>query len=195
MAEYAMGAGAGLSMLGGVLGSQAAVSGAEASAQGALMQGRATADAAFFNAGQYEYQALIDERNRTIALQQAQADALDTRRKSAAINGQIRAAYGTNGLALEGSPLDVLMAGFVEQELDVKKILYTGEVVAAGLTDQAAQARAQASMLRYSGSAALTAGNVAAAAARTAGGYASAASLIAGAGGAAQSFIRPSGAR
>ena len=193
MAEYAMGGSAALSMLGGVVGSQAATSGAEDTAQGLLMQGRAKADSDFFNAGQYDFQALVDERNRGLALQQAAADAKDLRVKHVAEIGQIRSAYGWSGLSIEGSPLDVLEATAIEQNLDVEKTLYAGDVVAAGLTDQAAQARAQASMLRYSGSYALTAANVAAAAARRGGGYASATALISGATGAFKSFTPPTG--
>lgn len=187
MGEYAAGGSAAMSMIGGIVGSQAAISGAEAQAQGIFSKGRAEADSAFFNAGQFEFQALIDERDRSIALQQAQSDAKDLRVKHVAEMGAIRAAYGWSGLSLEGSPLDVLEATAIEENLDTNKTLYAGEVVAAGFTDKAAQARAQASMLRYSGSYALTAANVGAAAARTAGGYASATALISGASGAFKS--------
>jgi hypothetical protein len=202
-----MGVGAASSLAGGVVGAKGAQAGAaeaqrgaEVAAQGALFTGQANRDANYFNAGQYDFQALIDERNREIALAQAVSDTRDTRRKSAAVNGQIRAAYGANGLALEGSPLDVLMAGFVEQELDVEKILYQGEIVAAGLTDQAAQARAQASMLRVTGDNALIAARYQASSSRAAGASArsigdmqSAAALIGGVGGAARSYTVPTG--
>jgi len=92
----------------------------------------------------------------------------------------------------------VLMAGFIEQELDVEKILYQGEIVAAGLTDQAAQARAQASMLRVTGDNALIAADYRARSARASGASArqigdlqSAAALIGGVSGAARSFTVP----
>jgi len=192
-AEAASGGSAGLSILGGFVAADAARSGAENQAQGILASSRAKADAEFFNAGQYEYQALIDERNRGIALEQMWSDIHDQTKKNIAQFGQIRAAYGASGLSLEGSPLDVLEATAVEQSLDVEKTLYTGEVVAAGLTDQAAQARAQASLLRYSASNTLTAGNMGAASARSAGAYQSAAAIISGFAGAAKSFTVPTG--
>lgn len=187
MAEYAAGGSAGLSVIGGFVGADAARSGAETTATGLMMKGQAEHDAAYFNAGQYEYQALIDERDRAIALDQAASDAADSRMKAAAVNGQIRTAYGSSGLALEGSPLDVLQANAIEQGLDTKKILYSGDVVAAGLTDKANQARAQASLLRYVGDNALTAARYGASSARLAGQYASATSIISGFAGAAKS--------
>jgi len=89
-----MGASALTSMAGGVVGGKGAQAGAaeaqrgaEVAAQGALFEGKATRDANYFNAGQYDFQALIDERNREIALAQAVADTKDTRRKAAAVNG------------------------------------------------------------------------------------------------------------
>lgn len=184
---------AGLSMLGGIVGASGAMEGAESQAQGILAASRAKADADFFNADQFEFQAKINERDRVIALDQMWMDIHDQTKKNIAQFGQIRAAYGTSGLSLEGSPLDVLEAAAVETSLDTEKTLYTGEVVSAGLTDRAAQARAQASLLRYSASNTLSAGLVGAAGARNAGAYQAAASIIAGAGGAAKSFTVPTG--
>jgi len=180
-------------MVGGIIGASGAMEGANQQAQGILAANRAKADADFFNADQFDFTAKVAERDRGIALEQMWSDIHDTTKKSIAQLGQIRAAYGASGLSMEGSPLDVLEAAAVEQSLDVKKTLYTGEVVAAGLTDRAAQARAQASLLRYSASNTLSAGVIGAAAARNAGAYQAASSIIAGASGAARSFTAPTG--
>lgn len=186
-------AAAGLSMLGGIIGAVGAQEGAAASAKGLRQQAAAKAAADNFNAGQFDFTAKIAERDRGIALEQMWSDIHDTTKKSIAQLGQVRAAYGASGLSMEGSPLDVLEAAAVEQSLDINKTLYTGEVVAAGLTDRAAQARAQASLLRYSANNALAAGEIGANAALTAGAYQAASSIIAGASGAARSYTAPTG--
>lgn len=184
---------AGASILGGIVGAMGAQEGAAGQARGLRQQAAAKAASDRFNADQFDFTAKIAERDRGIALEQMWSDIHDTTKKNIAQIGQIRTAYGTSGLSMEGSPLDVLEAAAVEQSLDVNKTLYTGEVVAAGLTDRAAQARAQASLLRYSANNALAAGEIGANAALTAGAYQSATSLISGFSGAARSYTVPTG--
>lgn len=188
-----MGASAGLSVLGGIFGAAGASEGAATQAAGIRQAAAAKAASDRFNADQFDFTAKIAERDRGIALEQMWSDIHDTTKKGIAQFGQIRAAYGASGLSMEGSPLDVLEAAAVEQSLDINKTLYTGEVVAAGLTDKAAQARAQASLLRFSADNALAAGSLGASAALTAGAYQSATSLISGFAGAARSYTVPIG--
>lgn len=158
--------GAGLSLAGGFMGA----AGAKASAE-------ATARAAEANAQISEVRAAEAERNRGIALDKAAMEVRDSRVKSRAVMGQVRAAYGASGLAMDGSPLDVIAATAGEQELDVEKILYRGDLEGVALTDQANSFRAQAQVYRMGGQAAITAG-----------GYSMAANILSGFGGAVKSF-------
>jgi hypothetical protein len=159
-------AGAGLSIAGGYLG-----------AEGARAEGNAKQQAAEANASLMEVRALEAERNRGIALDKAQMEVRDAKVKNRAMLGSIRAAYGASGLAMDGSPLDVIQATATEQELDVEKILYRGDVEAIGLTDQATSFRTQANIYRMGGNAA-----------QIAAGYNAATSILAGYSGAVKSL-------
>jgi len=186
--DYMALAGAGMSLAGGITGAMGSQSGGAATAEGARRKAQAEAAAARFNAAQFEFTADIADRDRVIAGQQTMADVYDINRKNVAQIGQIRAAYGWSGLSMEGSPLDIIEASAIEQDLDIRKTLYTGEVVAAGLQDRANQARAQASLLRYTADNAIFAGDFAASGAGTAANFSSAAALLGGVGGAFKSF-------
>jgi len=135
---------AGISMLGGIFGAMG--SGQQSAAQAA--QYRAQAQAGQFNASMLETRALEAERNRGIAYEKAEMEARDLRVKNRAVIGQVRAAYGANGLSMDGSPLDVLQATAVEQELDVEKVLYAGDLAALEQTDKAGSFRQQAQLAR-----------------------------------------------
>lgn len=174
------GAAAATSLIGGGIGAQGAKQQAEATAA----SGRFNADMLDYRAQMYELQAAIYKRNRDLAWLQAREAARDKGKVLAATMGSVRAAYGANGLSLEGSPLDVLEATAREGYLDINKELYKGDVAATALTDQANMAtveaglsREQATMARYGADVSISAGNTAAMA-----------SLISGVGGAASSF-------
>lgn len=133
----------------------ASAAGAISSAQGAQAAGQGQAQAAYakaqsnrYNAQILDTRALEAERNRGIAYDKAASEVSDTRVKNRAVQGQIRAAYGANGLSAEGSVLDVLQATAVEQEMDVAKILYRGDLEGVSQTDQAASFRQQAALAR-----------------------------------------------
>lgn len=172
----AAGGSAALSVIGGIIG-----------AQGAQMEGQAAAQAAETNAKAMEYraqyqdqQAKIFLRNRGLALMLGNERALDVRKKNDALLGSIRASYGANGLAMEGSPLDVIEAQAREGSLDVHKELYQADVTAAGFSDaasgatvEATMSRNQAALARYGGATAQVAAN-----------YKSAAAMISGLSGA-----------
>ncbi len=138
-----------LPLLGGIIG-----------AGGAKQQAEATAKAAYGNAQILDVRAAEAERNRGIALANAQMEVRDARVKNRAVIGQVRAAYGASGFAMEGSPLDVIEATASEQELDVEKILYRGDLTSIGLTDQASSFRQQAQIYRMGGEAAIETGRI-----------------------------------
>ena len=101
------------------------IAGAAMSAYGAVQQANAQKQAAQFN-------AKLNERNATIALDQAGADALRVRRNAAQIQGSAVAGYGASGVALEGSPLDVLGASAEQASLDESTVRYKGTLKAMG---------------------------------------------------------------
>lgn len=106
-------------------------------AMGALAEGRAKEAAANTNAAIAGYNRDVALRNRGIVLSQADADAKDSQRELTRNLSSIRAAYGANGLALEGSPIDVINDTATEKSYDTAKILYKGEIQGAGYTDEA----------------------------------------------------------
>lgn len=106
-------------------------------AVGAMMEGEAKQAAAQQNANIADYNRQVSLRNRGVVLSQAQADAKDSQRELQRNLATIRTAYGASGLALEGSPIDVMNDVAKEKSYDTTKILYKGDVQAAGYTDEA----------------------------------------------------------
>lgn len=153
----------------------ASVAGGVIASQGAQQAAAGQAKAGYYNANAFDNAASASERNANIARSNARLEAQDQRVKNRAVQGQIRAAYGSSGLSIDGSPLDVLEATAVEQELDVDKILYRGDVTALGEEDKAQSYRAQAELARMGAGNSLVAGN-----------YASATALLGGFSGAAK---------
>lgn len=171
---------AGASVAGGIVGA----AGAEEQAAATAASGRFNAQMLDYRAELYDLQSNILKRNRAMALMQAGEAARDKGKVLAATMGSVRAAYGANGLSIEGSPLDVLEATAREGQLDISKELYKGDVAATALTDQANMAtveaglsRNQANMARYGADMAIEAGNIGALA-----------SLLSGAAGATSAF-------
>lgn len=114
------------------------------SAAGAMSAGQAQANASV-------YEAQVAQRNAKIARNQAETDQEDQRRENRRQMGAMRAAYGASGLELAGSPLDVLADTAIEQELDVARIGYRGELRAIGEKDKADAALAAASNAKKAG--------------------------------------------
>lgn len=108
-----------IGLIGGVISAVGAI-------QGAMVQ-QATA----------EYNAEVAQNTASAISAQTYNEITDKRRENRRQLGVIRAAYGQNNLSLAGSPLDVLEDTTVEQEYDVAKIKYQGEVKAQGYRDQA----------------------------------------------------------
>lgn len=93
----------------------------------------------------------IMERNAQLARQQAAEEARRIREAGARVGGQQRTAFGAAGVAVEGTPLDVLGDTQQTVELDALTALYGGRVEASNLEYQAQVNRQQASYLRRSG--------------------------------------------
>lgn len=111
---------------------------------GAIQSANATSAAA-------EYNAKVAKRNRAAALDQTEAAMRDKRLENSRQMGAIRAAYGSSGLQLDGSPLDVLEDTAVEQAYDVSKIKYKGRMQAAGYSEQAALFKLEAKSAKTAG--------------------------------------------
>lgn len=114
------------------------------SAIGAIQQANAAADAA-------DYEAAVKERNRRAILAQTDTETEDKRRDNRRQIAAIRTAYGASGLALEGSPLDVLEDTMIEQETEVERVRYSGKMKAMGYGEEATLARMRADSARSAG--------------------------------------------
>lgn len=114
------------------------------SAIGAISAGNAQADA-------YRYQAQVADQNATAARQQAQTAALIQQEQAKRTMGATIAAYGASGIAMEGTPLDVLANSASQAERDRQQIIYKGEMQAAGYNNQAEMDRSSASNAQSQG--------------------------------------------
>lgn len=113
-----------------------AAAAAAMTAASSIQQGRQAQASAQFNSD-------MMNRNATIARQQAAAEEEKHRRLGYMRQGAARAAYGASGVAMEGSPLDVLEQSAAQEELDALNIRYRGEIGA-----QSAEGQGQLSRMR-----------------------------------------------
>jgi len=120
------------------------VAGTALTALGAVSSAQAQSNAARYN-------AQLAERNAQISRQQAAAQEERQRRQAYLQQGAARAAYGTAGVDLEGSPLDVLEQNALQSELDAQTIRWKGEVGAFGYEGEASLNRSRASSAVASG--------------------------------------------
>lgn len=95
---------------------------------GVLNSAAAASAAAEYDAKTQERDAVIADQNRKAMADQNRIAADDARRNNRRAMSSVRAAYGTSGLGMEGSPLDVLEDTAVEQELDTRRTEYEGRV-------------------------------------------------------------------
>lgn len=95
--------------------------GAVVSAAGSLFSGMMQAQAYKAQAAQHERQAQI-ERDRGIFESQRE------RERHRRIAGEQRAAYLASGVALEGTPTDVIIDSGQENEIDVQTIKYGAQI-------------------------------------------------------------------
>lgn len=114
------------------------------SAVGSLASASAQANAAKFN-------AQVAKQNRVAVLEQTFTEVEDQRAKNRKMLGAMRAAYGANGLEMNGSPLDVVSDTTTEMEYDVAKTKYIGKMKAVGYANQAKLYEAEAKSAKTAG--------------------------------------------
>jgi hypothetical protein len=102
------------------------VIGAVEEADARASQARASAEAAEFNRKAAERNQIIADQHRILEVRAAQNDAEDKRRESRRKTSELRSVFGARGIALEGSPLDVLADAGEELELGVARTEYKG---------------------------------------------------------------------
>jgi len=132
-------------------------------ALGAIQSANAQAAAAEYNAKISERNAVIADQNRKQAVETSEIAASDKRRENRRVLASMRAAYGTSGLDLAGSPLDVLEDTAVEQELDTQRVRYEGRLRAREGAIQMLGLHEDATLSLMEGKAAKTAGYIGAA--------------------------------
>lgn len=130
---------------------------AAVAAIGAVNQGNAAAGAA-------KYNATMAKANASAARYQAAEEEKRLRVASRKQIGAMRAAYGASGVAMTGSPLDVLEESAYTAELDALNIRHAGELRALGLN-------AEAKLQGYYGRAAQVSSGIGAASSLLRGGY------------------------
>jgi hypothetical protein len=104
----------------------------------------------------YDYNAQVEERNAQIARDQAAYDASQQEKKTRQVIAAQRVAYSAGGFTMAGTALDTLRQSATEGEMDRMAILYGGDV-------ESANRKSAATLARYQGKAAKTAGTYAAA--------------------------------
>ena len=114
------------------------------SAGGALVQGQQQQQMANYQAKAYEQQAQADAQ--ASAFEQAQEKHKQGLQQAAA-----RAAVGASGVAVAGSPTEVLAANARQNQLDLKAIQFGSQIRQNNL-------RTQADISKFSGKQAMTAG-------------------------------------
>ena len=126
------------------MGPEAFLISAAVGALGAVQEARASAAASEFN-------ARVADNNAVIAEQNAAADERKQRRQASREMASSRARIGAAGVALEGSPLDVLEDQALEAELDALNIRYGGRLQARNYRSQAELDRSRARSARTQG--------------------------------------------
>lgn len=128
------------------------------SAVGAIQAGNAQAAAAQRDAAIAERNQKIADQDRIQAIRTAEINAEDKRRANKRQLASMRAAYGTSGFELAGSPVEVLADASVDMALDERRVAYEGQVrnregalQMLYLQEDAAQSRASASNYKRAG--------------------------------------------
>lgn len=105
-------------------------------AAGQIYSAMAQKQAADYNAKVYEAEAAAETQKS------ASEEAVHREKVKSLISSQ-RAKYGMSGVAMTGSPLDVISETAGKGELDALAIRYGGEVAAAAANSKAAASRSQ----------------------------------------------------
>lgn len=104
-------------------------------AVGGVVSAIGARQAASAEADRFRYEQQVAQRNETIASQDrimairtSQIESDDKKRAHRRELASIRASYGTTGLEMTGSPLEVLTDSSIEMALDQRRIEFEGEV-------------------------------------------------------------------
>lgn len=146
----------------GVLAAVATVASGAISAIGAIQSANAQAAAAEYNAKIDQRNAAIADANRKTIQQQTEFDVEDKRRENARTLASIRAAYGTSGLDLAGSPLDVIEDTALELNTDLQRVDYEGRMKARDAAMQSQTSRESSVLHKMEAKSAKTAGIISA---------------------------------
>jgi hypothetical protein len=130
---------------------------------GAIASANAQAAAAEYNAKVQERNSVIAEQDRQTDVHTARLAAEDTQRNNRRVLASMRAAYGTSGFEMAGSPLDVLEDTAIEQAMDVRRIESEGYSRSREGSIKSMGLREDANLKRMEGKAAKTAGYIGAA--------------------------------
>lgn len=106
----------------------ATVIGGAVSAMGAIQAGKAQEAAANRDAAISERNKVIANQDRIQSVRTAELAAEDKRRENRRQFAAMRAAYGSSGFDLAGSPLDVLADTATDMALDERRVSYEGTV-------------------------------------------------------------------
>lgn len=113
-----------------------AVAGSLAGAAGTLMAGQQAASVG-------KYNAAVDQQRAQIATDQSQAQAAIDEANNTRRQGAATAAYGASGVALTGTPLEVMTDLATQGELTKRLDIYKGNLTATADQQQAALDSAQ----------------------------------------------------
>jgi hypothetical protein len=94
---------------------------------GAIQQGNATAAAAERDAMIAQRNKELADQDRKLAIETSRIDAEDKARSNRRQLASLRATYGSSGLDMTGSMIDVLEDQSIEMALDERRIEYEGQ--------------------------------------------------------------------
>jgi hypothetical protein len=106
------------------------LAGTAISAMGAVSQANA-------QQASHQFNAQLNERDATVATQQASAEAVRIKRESDLAQGRMIAGFGASGLSVDGSALDALAESAGQAQLDIETVKYRGNLKSMGYHDSA----------------------------------------------------------
>lgn len=127
-------------------------------AVGAITSANAQSNSAKSAANAAAYNAEVDQQKSTVARQQADANELAQRRRSAITLGEAAAGLAQNGTGLSGSGLASYQQSASNAELDALNIRYGGVVQSQGLDAQTGLDKYSQQVQSSNASAAMTSG-------------------------------------
>lgn len=118
---------------------------------GTMASSKAQRQEADMTAGLHEYNAKVAEQNAEIIEQQAAFNAGQAKSQNDRKIAMQRAAYGSSGVTMEGSPIMVIADAEAQSEIDQLAERYEGKVESNRARSEANNSRYQAQMARVIG--------------------------------------------